>query len=665
MIGTVALLLLLQGEPAGERRVRGAVVDATTGAAVVSALVTAGSARTITDEQGAFRIPAFVGDTVRVARVGYRPYLGPLSDDTVRIALEPVVAQLGEVVVTADAERIARLAAERGTADARASGATELADAVAQLPYVSPRSGRAGVALSMRGSRAEQVLVVLDGLPLNDPATGAADLSDVPLAAVGGVTAMPGSDASRWGSGATGGVLLLSSATGSLLSASAGAYGRSSVEGAFSGDLRRARVRAGAALTRARNDFPFIVDRGASGLPDSTATRDDADEQRVAVFATAVAPRAQLSVFASRVERGLARPVQANVARMREERRRGLARAQLAIGHWSLVTGMRILDLGYHDPAGVASGSALTASSIDAEAAREFGRFDVRGGAGADRVRATSFDAPDRPRGFAAVATRAQAGRMRVDASLRGDAVRDAGAQLSPSLAVEWQGPVTLFARAARAFRAPTFHDLYFVSQTVLGTRVVRPERVTLDGELGGRVARGALGISGSAFVRRTRDAIVWLPGSFSWSPSNVRLERVTGAEARLTLAPSRWPIALDGWAGAYRTDAAIDGVTVPTPYAPLAAGGATLRADVGPLRATSVLTALGRRPYQVAARNRELELPGVALVDVALAWERPLRAGTLLVTTAVHDVADVRWEPVRRLPAPGRSWSASAAFTF
>lgn len=660
-----ALLLALQAGATGPRVVRGTIVDARSGAPVPSALVATAGARTLADDHGAFQLTATLGDTLRVSRVGYRPYAGTVDGDRVAIALEPLVARLGGVVVTASAGPVARLTADRAVADARSAGATELADAVAQLPFVSPRSGRAGVALSMRGARAEQVLVALDGLPLNDPATGAADLSDVPLAAIGSVAAVPGSDAARWGSGATGGALLLSSATGSQVSLSGGSYGQASLEGAIAGGVGRVRVRAGAALARARNDFPFTVDRGLSGLPDSTAVRDDADEHRQALFATAIAPRAQLGLFASRVERGLARPVQANVARMREERHRAMMRGQAAVGAWSIVGGVRVLAVEYRDPAGVASGSALGASSADAELARGAGPVDLRAAIGGDRVRATGLDAPDRPRGSLTVAAHGQRGVWRLDAALRGDAVHHAGAQLSPSLAAEWRGPVTVFARASRAFRAPTFYDLYFVAQTMLGVRDVRPERVTLDGEVGARFTRGAFAAAGAAFVRRTRDAIVWLPGSFSWSPSNVPLERVAGAEGRLTMADARWPVALEGWAGTYRAEAEIDGFRVPTPYAPLAAGGATLRANRGSLRASASLTALGRRPYQVAPLNRALQLPGVALLDAAVAWERPVRRARLLVAAGVQDLGDVRWEPVRRLPAPGRTWSTSLTLSF
>jgi len=117
---------------------------------------------------------------------------------------------------------------------------------------------------------------------------------------------------------------------------------------------------------------------------------------------------------------------------------------------------------------------------------------------------------------------------------------------------------VTLFARAAQGFRIPTFYDLHVVSPLGVELRAVAPERVVVDAEGGLRMLEGGVVIQAAAFTRLTRNAIVWLPGSFTWSPRNVEREQVHGAEARGSAASG----ALRGelWAGAYVTRARIDG---------------------------------------------------------------------------------------------------------
>ncbi len=63
--------------------------------------------------------------------------------------------------------------------------------------------------LSIRGSSADEVLVLLDGAPLDDPLTGAADLSSVPASQIESITVLKGSQSARFGPGAEAGVVLI------------------------------------------------------------------------------------------------------------------------------------------------------------------------------------------------------------------------------------------------------------------------------------------------------------------------------------------------------------------------------------------------------------------------------------------------------------------------
>jgi iron complex outermembrane receptor protein len=63
--------------------------------------------------------------------------------------------------------------------------------------------------ISIRGSKSEQVLVLLDGVRLNSSARGAADLSTIPLRQVDRIEVIRGGGAARFGSDAVGGVILI------------------------------------------------------------------------------------------------------------------------------------------------------------------------------------------------------------------------------------------------------------------------------------------------------------------------------------------------------------------------------------------------------------------------------------------------------------------------
>jgi SAM-dependent methyltransferase len=72
------------------------------------------------------------------------------------------------------------------------------------------------------------VLVLLDGMPINDPLTGAADLSGIPVRSLESATVVLGADAGS-GSGATAGVLSLRTrgvARGTAVSLTAGSFGQ-------------------------------------------------------------------------------------------------------------------------------------------------------------------------------------------------------------------------------------------------------------------------------------------------------------------------------------------------------------------------------------------------------------------------------------------------------
>ncbi|MDD5282470.1 MAG: TonB-dependent receptor [Candidatus Omnitrophica bacterium] len=94
--------------------------------------------------------------------------------------------------------------------DMQISGAQDLADALTDLTSVE-MSNYGGLGtnenIRMRGSTAAQVLVMMDGRPINSPRDGTVNLSTIPLDNIAKVEVMHGPGSSLYGSQAMGGVV--------------------------------------------------------------------------------------------------------------------------------------------------------------------------------------------------------------------------------------------------------------------------------------------------------------------------------------------------------------------------------------------------------------------------------------------------------------------------
>lgn len=690
-----AMWLLAPGAGAGAAQpadsVRVCLRDAVTGAPIVGV--------TVRDARGAQHVAA--GDCVRVprgandlllARVGYRPRTiaaGAASrGDTASIFVE-LVPRLGSgLSAPTNSRDVTTLATQRVTAtavaqpapgaiqasvtagDVRERGVSTLNGVIAMLPYTSLRSARGESGLSLRGARREQVVITLDGLPLNDPATGVADVNDVPLAALQSITVRPGADPLGAGSGASGGVLALTSASQRLLSVRSGAFGQWMAEAAWAGTSQRLRWNGSLSHRRAQNDFAFLNDAGEHPVREQ---RTNNDEQRSVFSLGLVSPRTQWSVLVSAGERGMVGP--ANVRAYDEDRSRtmrALLRGQVALGSTLLSSGTRRFTLAYRDPqqSELDSRAAVWASDLEWRGSVRHGEWRV--GAGADALTATGNLSQQRSRAFAAWGWRRSAdltSRLGLEAGVRADAIERHGVQPTGSagLALRVLGgarasSLSVLARGAQAVRVPTLYDLYFASPQRLSVRALAPERVTLDASAGLRGAheRGVARLTGELLLvsRDTKDAIVWFPGNFGWSPANVGRERLRGTESRFEYTTTA--LTVGAWHTWYRSTLRTGALSIPTPYVPQHSAGVqgAWRYRANSLSANVRLQ--GRRPFTAGPRNPLFELPVVTLTDVAWSRQHIVANTRALVSLSLDNVTNVRWQSVRGFPMPGRGWSAA-----
>ena len=200
----------------------GRIVDSLTRTPLggVEVLVDPGAWRASTDASGGFRLRGLEPGFYRVSacRLGYgRTYrdVEVQNGRVARVTVELTPVALEVVGITAT------VAAAGGVVLHRAaivgSGARTAGDALRAVPgiVIQERSRGGPQSVSMRGSNPDAVLVLLDGVPLNDPITGEADLSTVPARSLTRATVLPGALSARFGPRAAAGVILLESSVDS------------------------------------------------------------------------------------------------------------------------------------------------------------------------------------------------------------------------------------------------------------------------------------------------------------------------------------------------------------------------------------------------------------------------------------------------------------------
>lgn len=130
-----------------------------------------------------------------------------------RVVLAPAPVRIAGLDVQA-AARQGRFSATVLETASLPPGVTDLPAAlerVAGATVVRQGGPGAPAVLQLRGAGGDQVLVLLDGAPINSPLTGVADLSTVDLESVSRIVVIPGAQSARYGPQALGGVVLLES----------------------------------------------------------------------------------------------------------------------------------------------------------------------------------------------------------------------------------------------------------------------------------------------------------------------------------------------------------------------------------------------------------------------------------------------------------------------
>jgi outer membrane receptor protein involved in Fe transport len=408
----------------------------------------------------------------------------------------------------------------------------------------------------VRGGAPDEVLVLVDGFPLNDPYSGRADLRRIPSASVSRVTLEAGAQGARYGGRAISGVLAIETrrAAPSEISSwftSRGTLGARATLGAGSATLT---VGRDALIDQYEYDVP--VTRGGG-----VAQRNNAGGAIWTLNGRWVGP-ADLTLRASTSERGLPGPVSSPTPSARG-RDGSLLLGGRSRGEYEAKASLELLATRFEDPTpavGPAYDSRTEGVGLTAGLARtwapKLAGYPAPVTIGAelrhDRF-AGNGNFPDAARrtlgSIRAEARVALSGGLRALPAVRldwwtGRATPVASARLGAEAV---RGRTTISLSLGSAVTPPVLADLFFREGN--GVRVnpgLRPERVRWEAEGGLRheARAGRLPIAGSlrGFAGRVDDMILWgqSPGfRFAWSPANFNVVR-RGGEASLVLGPRR-----------------------------------------------------------------------------------------------------------------------------
>jgi outer membrane cobalamin receptor len=598
--------------------------------------------------------------------------IDPSRPTTLRIVLSVDPYELPPIVATGDgveAGRPVRSVHQIQFGEESLTYAT-VAEWLADVPGVSVRSGSGGrQMLSVRGSRPEDVLVLLDGVPLHDPLTGRADLSTIPTSTLESGTLVFGAASQAYGSGAAAGVLLLASRVGKGRGVGGGArmgsFGRMGLDIQADAVAGERRMGVSFAAERFQNDFSFRDPVGPGG---ATEVRTNADGESVHGSLEAATGPVHASLRFDRAERGI--PGRAgtslfesaradertwiaaaglNTSRMRASGSYGWRRVGYRASSSYPVSAQNVQELRLAGDVGLPSMPV----TVGARLARETVRGDLIDGA------------PERTVVGARTAASLFAGSFRFDPALSLDVSGDLVAA-SPELSATWlaSSRTRVWARLGQGFRLPTFGDLYFGSQYQLRPNPdLAPERITFDSEAGAAteasVGRVQLRGSATAWARRTESPIVWLPSSVAvWSPRNLGELWAAGLEflVELTaLGTDRigWRAQVSGTI--QRSRVGFGSNRNPLPYEPQSTARLSVEAWRGALGGRIDLRHTGSRTTSLAATRT---LAGFRTVDVSARHQ--VRAGSLRVGLFLRaeNVLDQRYQLIELFPEPGRRFT-------
>jgi vitamin B12 transporter len=475
--------------------------------------------------------------------------------------------------------------------DIAASGAEtveELVEALSGVAVSDAGASGARSAVSIRGSTTNSVLVIIDGVPASDPATGLADLSELGLSPedIESIEVVKGGASAQYGPDASAGVVVIrtkgargrkaffeaeasnllripfASVSGSGFGALASPPSALSLADGQSLSLRGALpggIALSASLERAKNAYSY---EDANGL---VRSRDNADLLSASSsFSWEKAfPAGALSAKASVSARDIGVPGPSTAPTPEARQRDGRARLSFSYSTDSFFSDAVAFSLGAHalgiflryaENGGEGETALSARAGADAAWSLLFGKHFELGAGFSGRwealdsasVQDGSGSPPSRVSAGAYAEPRLAFGPWSLSPAARLDWSTDYGLSPSFSLGTALRCSESLVASvaASTAYRAPSFDDLYWPADPgTAGNPDLLPEK-SYGGEARADYSAGAATASMAVFARYVEDVILWQPGTDSiWRPSNWGEALYPGAEASAGLGLGNYEV--------------------------------------------------------------------------------------------------------------------------
>lgn len=573
LVGVLIFAGNARAQVAGE--IRGHVRDAETARPIANGRVeVSGRAEAVrTSNDGSYIIRGLEPNTyaVTVRALGYAVYVQEVEvtngrASKVDAALTARVALLSDVQVRAQRDTAVVNATVLDRASIEQSGRRDLGELLQTAPgVVITQSGGPGQPsrVSIRGSSSNQVLILVDGVPLNSAISGSADLSRVALETVERVTVRTGAQSARYGPRAMAGVIEIETRKPRQeLTAyvRTGALGEHNASLALANSVPMRRMSLGASVS---GDYRTVEGDFSYTLP---ALRGGGRAARINSDATAKQVLGGLTLdgdFGSVALRGTwqdtDRGLAGTIIQPSSTGRQGHTRAGVgASGQgslkriaWTLATDVTHEDGTFNDntpPFGQAFNDTIQATSITASTSATVSAGASTTAIGGELrtldVKSTML-APDSPHwqqllgvwGNTRYSHTLPASSIQFDAELSARADHNSftnDAALSPRGLVRLsRGAVATSFSIGSGYAPPTLSDQFFHEGVqVRANPALKPERTKQDIEA--RLTIRETGISrfviaGEAAVFRSNidGMILWLPDfRFIWSPTNYNVDR-------------------------------------------------------------------------------------------------------------------------------------------
>ncbi len=423
--------------------------------------------------------------------------------------------------------------------------------------------------ITLRGLSSNDVLIMLDGIPLNSAALGGVDLGDIPFASVERIEIIRGAEAALYGDNSAGGIVNIVRKTGeenAHLGLTAGSFGLLTGDLSFSTNNESTGMFARMYGTSYGGGFPFLNDNGTSldESDDFTDTRVNNGYAGYGFFGGVNSSCGRWDISSTidlySARKGIPGLLTFPTPDAVQHDRRLMCGIrggddEIAGGLGELDFNLGFLDThrSFDDPSGGAGGVPISDSWRESRlaAGAEYAEFIgdthyISLGAEWSRGSFNRRDALSVSRNELGLYARDEItiGDSILIPALRFDDISDAGSRLSPKIG--WRcgidDNITVKANCGAAFRAPTFEEMFRDEGFVIGNPELKPEKSWMA-DTGFIFRDEQIKIELDYFLGESCDLIEYILGTgFRYRPLNIGNASISGVEASFA-----WDIG-DAW---------------------------------------------------------------------------------------------------------------------